>query len=131
MCADHEPAVSCPVCHSSHWTDEDCGDTGHGVRSHYAICCECATAWDMATGDVLDRPGGTCAYMVRHRQPLTDEERHRFAGQFSLFFARLGMPLDQPGTKDTPLRFVDAMADITAGYDGAAVIRGLELAVGG
>jgi GTP cyclohydrolase I len=28
------------------------------------------------------------------------------------------MPLDQPGTKDTPLRFVDAMADVTAGYDG-------------
>jgi GTP cyclohydrolase I len=56
--------------------------------------------------------------MVRRRQPLSDEERHRYAEQLSSFLSRLGMPLDQPGTKDTPLRFVDTMADLTAGYDG-------------
>ena len=107
MGENHESAESCPICHSSHWMEADCEDSDDGQVSHYAICCECATAWDRRTGDVLDRPTGSCAYMVRHRQPLSDEERHRFAEQFSSFFSRLGMPLDQPGTKDTSLRFVD------------------------
>jgi GTP cyclohydrolase IA len=118
MGANHEFAVSCPVCHSSHWTDMDCGDRGDRQVSDCAICCECATAWDLRTGHVLERPAGSCAYMVRQRQPLTDEERHRFADQFGKFFSRIGMALDQPGTFDTPLRFVDTMADLTAGYDG-------------
>jgi GTP cyclohydrolase IA len=33
-------------------------------------------------------------------------------------FAALGMDLDTPGTLDTPRRFVQALFDATAGYDG-------------
>jgi GTP cyclohydrolase I len=66
----------------------------------------------------LEKPAGIYAHLARQRQPLTDEERHRFADQFAVLLSRLGMVLDQPGTKDTPLRLVDTMADLTAGYDG-------------
>ena len=118
MGANQKSAVSCPVCRSSHWSEIDSGTTGDEHMSHCAVCCECATAWDLRTGAVLEKPVGSWGYMVRQRRPLTDEERHGFADQFAAFFTRLGMPLDQPGTRDTPLRFVDTMADLTAGYDG-------------
>lgn len=118
MGANEKSAVSCPVCRSSHWTELDSGDTGDEQMSHCAICCECATAWDLRTGAVLEKPTGGLAYVIRRRQPLSDEERHAFARQFAAFLSRIGMPLDQPGTVDTPLRFVDTMADLTAGYDG-------------
>jgi GTP cyclohydrolase IA len=118
MGSNEQSAVSCPVCRSMHWTEMDRGDIGDRRLSQCAICCECATAWDLLTGQVLERPAGRCAYLVRQRQPLSDEERHAFADHFATFFSRIGMPLDQPGTVDTPLRFVDTMADLTAGYDG-------------
>ena len=115
---NEKSAVGCPVCRSSRWTELDSSDKGDDRMSHYAICCECATACDLRTGAVVDKPTGVLAYMMRRRQPLTDEERHRFAHQFAALFSRFGMPLDQPATVDTPLRFVDTMADLTAGYDG-------------
>jgi GTP cyclohydrolase I len=96
----------------------DNDETGDEHMSHCAICCECATAWDLRTANVLEKPTGIYAHLARKRQLLTDEERHHFADQFAILFSRLGMALDQPGTKDTPLRFVDTMADLTAGYDG-------------
>src|SRR5437764_13993676 len=51
--------------------------------------------------------------------------RHVDAGDFSRFeryvgeiFDAFGMDLDTPGTRDTPTRFLKALYDATAGYEG-------------
>lgn len=52
------------------------------------------------------------------RTSLTDRERERFERYMTEIFSRLGMPSDAPGTKDTPRRWLQAMVDLTIGYDG-------------
>ena len=47
----------------------------------------------------------------------------RFEGYVAEILAALGMDLDTPGTRDTPERFVQALFDATAGYDGDAKLR--------
>lgn len=51
------------------------------------------------------------------RPPLTAEERTRFERHISEIFARLGMSAG-PGTSRTPRRWLEAMVDMTAGYEG-------------
>lgn len=52
------------------------------------------------------------------RRVLTPEQRARFEASTAELFQALGMDLDTPGTADTPRRFVQALFDATAGYDG-------------
>ena len=52
------------------------------------------------------------------RAPLTAGERRRFEGHVAEMFARMGMELGLPGTRDTPRRHVQALWDLTLGYDG-------------
>lgn len=52
------------------------------------------------------------------RRPITPDERGRFEGYLSEIFAALGMDLGTPGTADTPRRHLQALIDITNGYDG-------------
>jgi GTP cyclohydrolase IA len=49
---------------------------------------------------------------------LTDADWQRLERHAAEIFATLGMDLDTPGTRDTPRRFVRALFDATAGYDG-------------
>lgn len=49
---------------------------------------------------------------------LTDAEWERLERNAAEIFAALGMDLDTPGTRDTPARFLRALYDATAGYDG-------------
>jgi GTP cyclohydrolase I len=44
----------------------------------------------------------------------------RYREHVAEIFGALGMPLDTPGTVDTPERFLRALYDATAGYDGDA-----------
>jgi GTP cyclohydrolase I len=55
-----------------------------------------------------------------HVQPrtVTEEQMHRFEGYAAEIFSAFGMDLDTPSTVDTPRRFIQAMYDATAGYDG-------------
>jgi GTP cyclohydrolase IA len=55
---------------------------------------------------------------VTSRVPLTADERTRFEGHMGEIFSRLGMDLDSPGTRDTPRRHIQALWDLTLGYDG-------------
>src|SRR6266568_1271667 len=54
---------------------------------------------------------------LRSRQFSNDQlrtlERHA-----SEIFTTLGLDLETPGTRDTPRRFIRALIDATAGYDG-------------
>jgi GTP cyclohydrolase I len=52
-------------------------------------------------------------------------ERERLEQNAAEILAALGLDLDTPGTRDTPQRFLQALYDATAGYDGDAKLRTL------
>jgi GTP cyclohydrolase I len=54
---------------------------------------------------------------VEPRQ-ISPEEWRRYEGHLGEIFAALGMDLDTPGTRETPRRFLQALYDATAGYEG-------------
>jgi GTP cyclohydrolase I len=51
-------------------------------------------------------------------RPVTDDQIRTFEGYVAEIFTAFGMDLDTPATCDTPRRFIRALFDITAGYDG-------------
>jgi GTP cyclohydrolase I len=53
----------------------------------------------------------------RQRQ-LSAEERERFEGYLAEIFTTLGLDLNTPATRETPTRHLQALLDITEGYDG-------------
>ena len=55
----------------------------------------------------------------------TRAERERLEQHAAEILAALGLDLDTPGTRDTPRRFLQAMYDATAGYDGDPKLRTL------
>jgi GTP cyclohydrolase IA len=57
---------------------------------------------------------------VRESLPrdLSDADWARLERHAAEIFAALGMDLDTPGTRETPARFLRALYDATAGYDG-------------
>ena len=54
---------------------------------------------------------------------VTDEQFHRFEGYAAEMFTAFGMDVNTPSTIDTPRRFVRAIFDATAGYDGDTKLR--------
>lgn len=57
------------------------------------------------------------AMQLRHRQ-ISTETIKRFEGYAAEIFTTLGMDLDTPATQETPRRFIRALVDVTAGYEG-------------
>jgi GTP cyclohydrolase IA len=57
---------------------------------------------------------------VRESLPrdLSDADWERLERNAAEIFESLGMDLETPGTRDTPARFLRALYDATAGYDG-------------
>jgi GTP cyclohydrolase I len=53
-----------------------------------------------------------------HRREISPEKLKKFEGYAAEIFTAMGMDLDTPGTRNTPERFIRAMFDSTAGYDG-------------
>jgi GTP cyclohydrolase IA len=49
---------------------------------------------------------------------IAGDQLRRFEGYVAEIFAAFGMDLESPATVDTPRRFVRALFDATAGYDG-------------
>jgi GTP cyclohydrolase IA len=80
---------------------------------------------------MIDRPDGpvsvldldpddreyTKALQLRRRQ-IPDEQMRKFEGYVAEIFTAFGLDLNTPATVDTPHRFVQAIFDSTAGYDG-------------
>ena len=62
-------------------------------------------------------PESPTALALRERA-VTDEDLHRFEDQVREMLTAFGMDVDTPATAETPRRFVRAMLDATAGYDG-------------
>jgi len=54
---------------------------------------------------------------------VSSEDWARYERYVSEIFSAFGMDLETPGTVDTPRRFLQAMFDATAGYDGDPKLR--------
>ena len=54
---------------------------------------------------------------------ISADEWARYERHIGEILAAFGMDLDTPGTQDTPRRFLRAMFDATAGYDGDPKLR--------
>jgi len=56
--------------------------------------------------------------MELHRRHVSDEQWRSFEGYVSEIFTAFGLDLNTPATTETPQRFLRALFDATAGYDG-------------
>jgi GTP cyclohydrolase IA len=52
------------------------------------------------------------------REPLSSEERERFERSIAEIFRRMGMDLESEACRQTPNRWVQALVDMTDGYNG-------------
>jgi GTP cyclohydrolase I len=66
--------------------------------------------------DLNDRD--VLAAMELRRRDLSDEQLQRFESYAAEIFSAFGLDLDTPATRETPRRFIRALYDATAGYDG-------------
>jgi GTP cyclohydrolase I len=62
-------------------------------------------------------PATLTSLNLQHRR-VTAAQLSRFEQHIAEIFMAFGMEVDIPATRDTPRRFVRAMLDATAGYDG-------------
>ena len=65
---------------------------------------------------VIELPSAVHALALPRDVPV--EDWARFRGNVAEILEAFGLPLDTPGTRDTPERFLRALFDATAGYDG-------------
>lgn len=56
--------------------------------------------------------------MELHRRHISREQMQRFEASIGEIFSAFGMDLLTPATEETPKRFLQALFEITAGYDG-------------
>ena len=72
--------------------------------------------------NVIELAGASLPATRAHLAPRTigDADWRRFEGYVAEIFGALGLDLDTPGTRETPERFLRALFDSTAGYDGDA-----------
>ena len=56
--------------------------------------------------------------MGLHRRHVSDEQFRTFEGYVAEIFTAFGLDLNTPATTETPRRFLRALFDATAGYDG-------------
>jgi GTP cyclohydrolase I len=63
-------------------------------------------------------PNALEATMDLHGRRVSDDQMSRFEDYAAEMFAAFGMDLATPATADTPRRFVRALFDATAGYEG-------------
>ncbi|HEX2193846.1 MAG TPA: GTP cyclohydrolase I [Candidatus Limnocylindria bacterium] len=59
-------------------------------------------------------------WLADQARAIDPDQRERFEGYLGEILASLGMNLDEPGTTDTPRRFLQALIDATNGYEGDA-----------
>jgi GTP cyclohydrolase IA len=73
---------------------------------------------ELANGLVKREEEADTPVMELHRRDVSDEQLRRFEQYAAEMFCAFGMELNSPATVDTPRRFVRALLDATAGYEG-------------
>jgi GTP cyclohydrolase I len=71
-----------------------------------------------STLDLARGVGTTAQVSGEGTHAIPASELRKFEGYVAEIFTALGMDLEKPGTKDTPRRFVTALAEATVGYEG-------------
>jgi GTP cyclohydrolase I len=56
--------------------------------------------------------------MQLNKRQISPEDLKKYQGYMTEIFTALGMDIDTPSTRDTPRRFLEALFESTAGYDG-------------
>ena len=70
-------------------------------------------------GDDLDLGDGDLrAAEDLHRRQVSEEQLRKFEGYAAEIFTAFGLDLNTPATQETPRRFIRALLDVTAGYEG-------------
>lgn len=72
----------------------------------------------ITSANIISDPEETSPWEQIAPRVVTPEEWTRYEGYMSEIFSALGMDVDTPGTVNTPERFLRAMFDSTAGYEG-------------
>jgi GTP cyclohydrolase IA len=68
--------------------------------------------------DLTHTDDDTHPAMGLHHRQVSDEQWRTFEGYVSEIFSAFGLDLNTPATTETPRRFLRALFDATAGYDG-------------
>lgn len=71
---------------------------------------------EMAAGGAI--PGLANRWFETPTRDISEVQWERFRSSIAEIFTAFGMDLQTPGTRETPQRFLKALYDITAGYDG-------------
>jgi GTP cyclohydrolase I len=71
-------------------------------------------------GNVVELDSGSrrAAWLALRPREIAPEDWERYRRHVTEIFGAFGMQLDQPGTRDTPERYLRALFDATAGYEG-------------
>lgn len=72
---------------------------------------------DLITGLDPDEEAFRAAMQV-HKRDIPEEQMKKFERYMYEIFSAFGMDMNTPATIDTPKRFIKAMFDVTAGYEG-------------
>src|SRR4051812_15001760 len=72
--------------------------------------------FDHLDDESFDGPLNTA--MQLYQRSLSKEQVQKFEEYIAEIFSALGMDLDTPATRETPLRFMSALLEITEGYEG-------------
>jgi GTP cyclohydrolase IA len=62
--------------------------------------------------------GDLCAAEHLYHRQVSEEQLRTFESYAAEIFTAFGLDLNSPATQDTPRRFIRALSDVTAGYDG-------------
>jgi GTP cyclohydrolase IA len=68
--------------------------------------------WDLSEKEELRATAGLIC------RQISEEQERKFESYVAEIFTALGIDLNTPATHDTPRRFLRALFDVTAGYDG-------------
>lgn len=69
-------------------------------------------------GDDLDLEDETLRTDDQLRRQVSEEQLRKFEGYAAEIFTAFGLDVNTAATQDTPRRFIRALLDVTAGYDG-------------
>jgi len=73
-----------------------------------------------AEDNVIELGAQAAGWPDSSRRAIGADDWRRFEGYVAEIFDALGMDLDTPGTRETPRRFLAALYEATAGYEGDA-----------
>jgi GTP cyclohydrolase IA len=92
--------------------------TGNEPRAIEGTAAMTADSGSQSDGRWMSDPEETTSWERVRPRNISDDQWRRFEAAVGEMFAAFGMDLETEGTQNTPRRFVRAMFEATAGYEG-------------